>query len=32
VIEGTVQDVAVWDMYNTDIRSEEAPVVFTSTE
>jgi hypothetical protein len=24
VIEGTVQDVAVWDMYNTDLRSEEA--------
>ncbi|MBN1540153.1 MAG: hypothetical protein JW939_08420, partial [Candidatus Thermoplasmatota archaeon] len=32
VIEGTVQDVAVWDMYNTDLRSEEPPVTFTSTE
>jgi len=32
VIEGTVQDVAVWDMYNSDIRSEESPVVFISTE
>ncbi|MEA3559594.1 MAG: hypothetical protein U9R75_10105, partial [Candidatus Thermoplasmatota archaeon] len=32
VIKGTVQDVAVWDMYNTDLRSEETPVEFTSTE
>ncbi|MBN1389284.1 MAG: hypothetical protein JXA22_01435, partial [Candidatus Thermoplasmatota archaeon] len=32
VIEGSVQDVAVWDMYNTDLRSEEPPVTFTSIE